>query len=423
VAAPPSTSYTFFVTRARTPPAAELTCSFCQKRQSQVRKLISGPKVFICSECVAFCNELVAGDDEAAAAKCPRPREIVAHLDQHVVGQPTAKKVLAVAVYNHYKRIGRDRRPGDVEVQKSNILLLGPTGCGKTLLAQTLARMLDVPFALCDATTLTEAGYVGEDVESVIKALWRNAGGDVARAERGIVCIDEIDKIARRSGSHQSTFRDVSGEGVQQALLKLLEGKRATFAPDGQGFRPAAEQVTLDTRNVLFILCGAFEGVSELVATRLGAKSIGFGAPRSRRAPAERDALLDAIEPTDLVEFGMLPEFIGRVPVVAHVHELDRPALMEILHRPRNALVKQYRKLFAMEGVELVFAEDALGLLAERALARGGGARALRSLLEETMLDVMYELPSATGIRACHITAAVVRGDAKPELVLEKKSA
>jgi len=401
----------------------ELSCSFCNKKQSQVRKLISGPQVFICSECVALCNDIVKAEEPEAEVPCPRPREIVAHLDQYVVGQARAKKVLAVAVFNHYKRVGKKRQPGDVEVQKSNVLLIGPTGCGKTLLAQTLARMLDVPFALCDATALTEAGYVGEDVESTVKALWRNAGGDVARAERGIICIDEIDKIARRSGGQQSAFRDVSGEGVQQGLLKLLEGRRATFAPDGQGFRPQAEPVSIDTRHVLFVLCGAFEGLTEVVGRRLGSKTMGFGAPRSRRGPEGADELLAAVASQDLVDFGMLPEFMGRVPVIAPVHGLNREALVEILDRPRNALVKQYRKLLALEGVELEFTVEALGLLADRAIERGGGARALRSLLEELMLDVMYDVPSATGIRACVITGDVVRGTSQPQLVLEKKSA
>src|SRR5215470_9015561 len=333
-------------------------CSFCGKRRREVRKLISGPRVFICDECVGLCNDILAKEEAAERPKYPMPKEIVTELDRYIVGQAQAKKALAVAVYNHYKRIGMRGKPAEVEVQKGNILLLGPTGCGKTLLAQTLAKKLDVPFAIADATTLTEAGYVGEDVESVIKVFYRNAGGDIEKAARGIVCIDEIDKIARKGGG-PSVTRDVSGEGVQQALLKILEGKFASITPDGARNRPQQELIQIDTTDILFVCTGAFNGVEDIVRRRVGDRGLGFGA-HIGKSEESKNALRAMTRTEDLIKFGMIPEFMGRLPIIVAADDLDVDMLVEILWKPKNALAKQYERLFEMEGVKLRFTEDAL---------------------------------------------------------------
>jgi ATP-dependent Clp protease ATP-binding subunit ClpX len=400
----------------------DLACSFCAKRQREVKKLISGPKVFICDECISLCNEIIGEDEPQNIIKCPKPKEIKSRLDAHIIGQDRAKMTLAVAVYNHYKRISHDPKPGEIDIQKSNILLIGPTGCGKTLLAQTLAKMIDVPFAMADATALTEAGYVGEDVENVVKNLYRIAGNDVAKTERGIVCIDEVDKLARKAGGSSMT-RDVSGEGVQQALLKMLEGKKTTITPDGAAYRPQQELVQIDTTKILFILCGAFAGLENVVGRRVGETSLGFGSTRSKKASENRDELLSQVTQDDLIKFGMIPEFIGRIPMVVSCQDLDRGALVRILTEPKNALVKQYQKLFAMEGVELEVEPAALEAISEEAIRRKSGARGLRAILEELMLDVMYDIPSRQNARRCVITSGVVRGTEKPVVVSEKKSA
>jgi ATP-dependent Clp protease ATP-binding subunit ClpX len=395
-------------------------CSFCGKRRREVRKLISGPRVFICDECVALCNDIIAKEEAQERPKYPRPKEIAEELDKYVVGQGRAKKALAVAVYNHYKRVGSRGKTADTEIQKGNILLLGPTGCGKTLLAQTLARKLDVPFAIADATTLTEAGYVGEDVESVIKALYRNAGGDVEKAARGIVCIDEIDKIARKGGG-PSVTRDVSGEGVQQALLKILEGKQATITPDGARNRPQQELIQIDTTDILFVCTGAFNGLEDIVRRRVGERGLGFGAKLAERHD-DKDELRSLARTEDLVKYGMIPEFMGRLPIIVSCDALAVDALTEVLWRPKNALVKQYERLFELEGVKLRVAEDALRAIAEEAYRRKSGARGLRAIMEEVMLDVMYELPSLQGVRECVVTAEVVTERQRPVLVREKKA-
>jgi ATP-dependent Clp protease ATP-binding subunit ClpX len=395
-------------------------CSFCGKRRREVRKLISGPRVFICDECVSLCNDILAKEEAAERPKYPAPKEIVGELDKYIVGQGAAKKALAVAVYNHYKRIGLRGKPTDVEVQKGNILLLGPTGCGKTLLAQTLARKLDVPFAIADATTLTEAGYVGEDVESVIKALYRSSGGDVERAARGIICIDEIDKIARKGGQPSPT-RDVSGEGVQQALLKILEGRTATITPDGARNRPQQELIQIDTTDILFICTGAFNGLEDIVRRRVGERGLGFGATIGNTKD-DKDALRAQARTEDLIKFGMIPEFMGRLPIIVSADELNVDALTEVLWRPKNALSKQYERLFDIEGVKLRFTDDALRAVAEEAYRRKSGARGLRAILEEVMLDVMYEIPSMTGVQECVVNREVVVQRERPLLVREKKA-
>jgi ATP-dependent Clp protease ATP-binding subunit ClpX len=399
----------------------EFHCSFCGKQRREVRKLISGPRVFICDECVKLCNDILAKEEAAERPHYPPPTEIVEELDRYVVGQHSAKRALAVAVYNHYKRIGMRGKSTDVELQKGNILLVGPTGCGKTLLAQTLAKKLDVPFAIADATTLTEAGYVGEDVESVIKALFRNAGGDVEKTARGILCIDEIDKIARKGGSPSPT-RDVSGEGVQQALLKILEGKTATITPDGARNRPQQELIQIDTTDILFICTGAFNGVEDIVRRRTGERGLGFGA-NIGTAEDDKDALRSMARHEDLIKYGMIPEFMGRLPIIVSCDTLDVDALTEVLWRPKNALSRQYQRLFDMEGVKLTFTEDALRAVAEEAHRRKSGARGLRAILEELMLDVMYEIPSLDGVKECVVDRSVVENRERPELVFENKAA
>ena len=399
-------------------------CSFCGKRRREVRKLISGPRVFICDECVALCNDIIAKEEAQERPKYPRPKEIAEELDKYCIGQTRAKKALSVAVYNHYKRVGQKQqgKAGEVEVQKGNVLLLGPTGCGKTLLAQTLAKKLDVPFAIADATTLTEAGYVGEDVESVIKALYRNAGGDIDKTQRGIVCIDEIDKIARKGGG-PSVTRDVSGEGVQQALLKILEGKHATITPDGARNRPQQELIQVDTTNILFVCTGAFNGLEDIVRRRVGQQGLGFGATLSAKNDIDKDELRALARTEDLIKYGMIPEFMGRLPILVSCDALDVDALTKVLWQPKNALAKQYQRLFELVGVKLSFTEDALRAIAEEAHRRKSGARGLRAIVEEVMLDVMYEIPSLTGVQECVVTREVVVHRERPQLIKDTKKA
>jgi ATP-dependent Clp protease ATP-binding subunit ClpX len=399
----------------------EFHCSFCGKQRREVRKLISGPRVFICDQCVTLCNDILAKEEASERPKYPPPRAIVEELDRYVVGQKDAKRAMSVAVYNHYKRIGTRGKQSDVELQKGNILLIGPTGCGKTLLAQTLARKLDVPFAIADATTLTEAGYVGEDVESVVKSLFRAAGGDIEKTGRGILCIDEIDKIARKGGVPSPT-RDVSGEGVQQALLKILEGKTATITPDGARNRPQQELLQIDTTDILFICTGAFNGIEELVRRRTGERGLGFGA-NIGTAEDDKDLLRSMIRHEDLMKFGMIPEFMGRLPIIVSCDQLNVSALTEVLWKPKNALSRQYQRLFEMGDVKLTFTEDALHAIAVEAFRRKSGARGLRAILEELMLDVMYEIPSLDGVTECVVDRSVVESRKRPELVFENKAA
>lgn len=405
-----------------------LFCSFCGKGQLEVKRLVAGPGVFICDECIGLCNEIMAEEwfadhKDTQVGLLPRPKEIKTVLDEYVIGQERAKKILAVAVYNHFKRIKANLKKSDVELEKSNILLIGPTGCGKTLLAQTLAKILDVPCAIVDATTLTEAGYVGEDVENILLQLIQNSNFEIKRAETGIVYIDEIDKIARKGGDNPSITRDVSGEGVQQGLLKILEGTIANVPPQGGRKHPQQEFFRLDTSNILFICGGAFVGLEKVVEARIGKKVMGFGGTLEGKKTKKIGEILSHIIPDDLLKYGLIPELVGRVPVVAPLDSLEKNDLMRILTEPKNALLKQYKKFFELEGIRLRFTDDAIESVADIAITRETGARGLRAVIEDVMLNIMYEVPSKSNIHECIITREVVLNRIDPTLVLHKEVA